>query len=38
MQSDGTKGPVVIPIVGDRGYRGPPGPAGPRVSIIHSIN
>lgn len=34
IQSGGDKGPVIIRIVGDRGYRGEPGGPGNRVCVI----
>ena len=33
MQDGSSKGPVVIPIVGDRGYRGEPGATGAQVGL-----
>lgn len=34
IQGSTDKAPKILRIVGDRGYRGDSGPAGPRVSII----
>lgn len=34
MQDGSSKGPIIIPIVGDRGFIGDPGPSGPRVQTM----
>ena len=36
LQDGSSKGPIIIPIVGDRGFRGEPGPTGAPVNHCDS--